>query len=145
MKICSKCSEPKPTNQFYKCGGGYRRTWCKSCNKTLRRTSYAEQDVRYGMLWRAQYRTKIHNLPAMNITIADFEVPTHCPILGIPLFVGKKGGGDNSPSLDQIVPGDGYVKGNVQVMSTKANAMKSNATPEELLSFANWVKQIYGN
>jgi hypothetical protein len=44
-----------------------------------------------------------------------------------------------SPSLDKIDPEKGYVKGNVMWMSQLANAMKNNATKEELKQFANWV------
>ena len=38
----------------------------------------------------------------------------------------------------------GYVRGNVTVMSMKANIMKGDATPEELLQFAEWVLRTYG-
>ena len=48
-----------------------------------------------------------------------------------------------SPSLDRIDPNKGYVKGNVQVISRLANIMKSNASPEELRAFANWVNTNY--
>ena len=40
--------------------------------------------------------------------------------------------GDDSPSLDRIVSSLGYVKGNIRVISYKANRVKSNATLEEL-------------
>ena len=49
------------------------------------------------------------------ITKDDIVIPSHCPVLGIPLFqtLGKKGGGDHSPSLDKVRPELGYVPGNV--------------------------------
>jgi hypothetical protein len=65
-----------------------------------------------------------------------------CPSLGVELVYGSGNGGSaeyNSASLDRIVPSLGYVRGNVQVLSARANAMKSDASPEELLLFANWV------
>ena len=43
----------------------------------------------------------------------------------------SKGTSPASPSLDQIVPGLGYVKGNVQVISHRANTLKSDGTLEE--------------
>jgi hypothetical protein len=49
-----------------------------------------------------------------------------------------------SPSLDRIKPELGYVPGNIQVISARANVMKNDATPEELLAFANWVYRTYG-
>lgn len=39
---------------------------------------------------------------------------------------------DNSPSLDIIIPSKGYVKGNVWVISNRANRAKSNLSLEEL-------------
>jgi hypothetical protein len=46
---------------------------------------------------------------------------------------------DNTSSLDKIIPELGYVKGNVQWLSQKANTMKSNATRTELENFAQWI------
>jgi hypothetical protein len=37
-----------------------------------------------------------------------------------------------SPSLDRIDNALGYVKGNVRIISFRANALRSNATLEEL-------------
>ena len=37
----------------------------------------------------------------------------------------------DSPSLDRIVPELGYVKGNIRVISNRANHLKSDATLEE--------------
>ena len=48
-----------------------------------------------------------------------------------------------SASLDRINTDKGYVKGNVQWISTKANTLKSNAHPYDLLRLANFlVKQL---
>lgn len=93
----------------------------------------------------AKNRAKRDFLP-FDLTLKDVpSVPTHCPILGLELQVkrGSKGGAQNSPSLDRIDPNLGYVTGNVQWLSQRANAMKSNATPEELLRFAAWVYKEY--
>jgi hypothetical protein len=66
---------------------------------------------------------------------------TKCPVFGIDLDWSKSNGvvRHNTPSLDKIVPELGYVKGNVQWLSQKANTMKSNATQEQLVQFANWI------
>jgi hypothetical protein len=67
--------------------------------------------------------------------------PDNCPVFGFTLSWGSsnKTINQNSPSLDKIIPELGYTKGNVQWLSSLANAMKQNATPEQLKQFANWV------
>jgi hypothetical protein len=92
------------------------------------------------ILQGAKGRAKKHGIE-FNLETSDIIIPKVCPILNIPLqrAVGKGCKLDNSPSLDRIDPTKGYVKGNVWVISQKANAMKSNASKEELIKFANWV------
>lgn len=96
----------------------------------------------YSVLKNTESRCRKNGTP-FNLTkeYVDSITPTHCPILGYLLVrqVGKVGASYNSPSIDRIVPSKGYIIGNVQIISNKANTMKSNATPEELLMFANWI------
>lgn len=66
------------------------------------------------------------------LTREDLEMPTHCPVLGIPLVLGEVHGQPNSPSLDRLDPSGGYTPDNVRVISWRANRLKSDATPEEL-------------
>lgn len=53
---------------------------------------------------------------------------------------------DNLMSVDRINSKLGYIKGNVQVISNKANRMKNDASIEELLIFSkNAIKMHEGN
>lgn len=74
-----------------------------------------------------------------NIEIEDIIIPEVCPVFGIPLFASIGAATDNSPSLDRIDNTKGYVKGNVQVLSNKANRLKGDATPEEIKRLAEWL------
>ena len=75
-----------------------------------------------------------------NIEPSDIVVPGECPLLGIPLIIGTGGGlTDNSPSIDRIDSTKGYEKGNVWVISGRANRIKNDATPEELMRIATLV------
>ena len=96
------------------------------------------------MYRRAKARAAAKDLP-FDIEPSDIVIPTHCPILGLPLehHRGRSGAFKASPSLDRIEPELGYVKGNVRVVSQLANAMKGAASPEELLAFADWVYAEY--
>lgn len=90
------------------------------------------------ILDRARRRAREKKL-MFSIDVTDIDIPTHCPILGLPLLRNEGVNGKNSPSLDRIDSTKGYIKGNVQVISQLANRMKSNASPEEMLAFAKWV------
>lgn len=94
----------------------------------------------------AKHRAKKHNLP-FDIVETDIIIPENCPVLDIPIKVNVDsgcGGRKDSISLDRIIPEKGYVRGNIQVISHLANSMKSSATPDELLKFADWIYKTYG-
>jgi hypothetical protein len=78
-----------------------------------------------------------------NIEISDIVIPETCPILGLPIKKLIDGNRDLSPSLDRIDNAKGYIKGNIQVISFKANAMKLTANKDELINFSNWVRENY--
>ncbi len=83
------------------------------------------------ILWyKAKERAKEQQLP-FDLTPEDLLVPKICPVLGIPLIHGKGKWADNSPTVDRILPGLGYIKGNVCVISWRANDLKKNGTLEE--------------
>lgn len=84
------------------------------------------------------YRAKKLGVP-FDLTADDIKLPKECPILGIPLIVcasGHLGPKMNSPSVDRIIPSKGYVKGNVIVVSMRANVLKKDATVSELKKLA---------
>lgn len=68
-------------------------------------------------------------------------IPDTCPIFNTPfIFIGGKKMRLDSPTLDRIKPELGYVKGNVAVISAKANAIKSSATADEIQAVADWLR-----
>lgn len=142
-KRCSKCRQVLPVEQFYK--NASRRDGldhqCKQCGNQSRnqyaiKNSIVVQTAK--MIQRARDRAKKKNLPFdIDHDYIRSIVPTHCPIFGMPLeWSSRRGNGSiplmNSPSLDRIDPSKGYVKGNVWIISNKANSIKNNATHDEL-------------
>ena len=84
------------------------------------------------MLIAAKYRAKKRGL-VFEISTADVDMPTTCPLLGIALVRSKTGRMcPTSPSLDRKDSTKGYVPGNVWIISWRANWLKNNATLEEL-------------
>lgn len=69
-----------------------------------------------------------------DVCIDDLVLPQKCPLLGIEInyAVNGRGARDDSPSIDRIDNSKGYVKGNVWVVSWRANRLKSNASLDEL-------------
>ena len=54
----------------------------------------------------------------------------------------EKGITESSPTLDRIIPEKGYVPGNIIVVSNKANGIKSNATPDEIIKVGKFYKKL---
>lgn len=156
---CTECSlqriqkwraDPKNTKHRRK----YRNEWSKANPDKVRRsrqkiqprlTARKNEDRRTNVLkylvYQAKRRAKAKGLP-FDITPADLVMPTHCPIFGIRFEVGRGRQVDASATLDRIVPSKGYVKGNVQVISAKANRMKNDASLEELKALVEYLSQL---
>lgn len=98
-------------------------------------------DIAYRMLSAAKNRAKKEGIP-FNIELSDITIPEYCPALGIPLKcnTNSSGSNDNSPTLDKLVPSLGYVKGNVRVISKRANMIKTNANYQEILAVGTWLR-----
>ena len=79
----------------------------------------------------AKQRAQNKNLD-FNIEPSDITLPETCPLLEIPLDSHYGSAQDNSYSIDRIDSTKGYIKGNVWVISKRANTLKNNATLEEL-------------
>lgn len=94
------------------------------------------------MLRAARYRAKRKGIP-FSITEADITIPAVCPVLGIPLelAIGTGGAAPNSPSLDRLDSSKGYTADNVCVISYRANALKNNATEQELEAVLTYVRR----
>jgi hypothetical protein len=95
------------------------------------RKSYIKNATRH--IWgNLKARAKKQGIP-FDLEESDVVAPECCPVLGIKL---ERSGGlgrlDSSPSVDRIIPSLGYVKGNVVVISYRANRIKNDATLEEL-------------
>ena len=99
-------------------------------------------DRRYKMFHNAKHRAKKKGLP-FTITMEDIVIPVQCPLLGIELVSTPDKRDPRNPSLDQIDPGKGYTLDNIQVISSRANWLKGDATITELETLlTNWKKQL---
>jgi hypothetical protein len=140
-KRCSKCGEELPLTAFYKHSqskDGFC-TYCKKCKDKRKRAYVKANPIRVqtsAMVSDARNRAKRKHLEFdIDGEYVRSLIVARCPVLGIPLewsTLQGKGVIANSPSLDRIDPTKGYIKGNVWIISYKANTIKNNATHEEL-------------
>lgn len=159
-KLCSVCDCYKPTTHFhYRKDNKKYRTDCDSCRSAKHKKYYREQyketaktksrqfrerDQRLALLSSARHSARIKKLN-FNLTLEDIEIPEFCPFLGIKLTnIQGKGRVDSNASVDRIDPTKGYVKGNVQILSLRANFMKRDASQQELVTFCKNVLKIFG-
>lgn len=107
-----------------------------------RNRKWTTKNPKSRMLIDARSRAKKRGL-LFDLTLEDIVVPEFCPVLGFRLVASSTFGrpARNSPSLDQINPGKGYTKGNVWVISWRANKLKSDASLEELTRLAAAVQE----
>lgn len=136
-KECAGCGKPlhnKSQNRFCRVN--------PDCQKDFLRDQYSRNKVsnfNRHSYHAAKRRAKIDGRP-FNITLEDLPpIPDVCPALGIPITILNNRTLANSVSLDCIIPEKGYVKGNIQWLSYRANSMKRDASREELEAFAKWI------
>lgn len=132
---CTECQEERDLSHFYVCQGE-RFPICHRCLFVgvpeglvpyLRRTWY-----------NLKKRAKDKGWP-FTLLPRDISVPQTCPVLGIPIdfVIGDR---RDSPSIDRIDGKKGYVPENIKVISNRANALKSDASVEELEAVLHYVR-----
>jgi hypothetical protein len=74
--------------------------------------------------------------------LAD-KLPDVCPVFGIPLVYGNKNlRCDNSASVDRLDSTKPYCKGNVNIVSFRANRIKNDGTLAELKQLVAWLESL---
>ena len=101
-------------------------------------------------LWkRARSRAQLQHL-AFDISPDDVVIPETCPVFGFKLESaygkgigrGAQNAQPNSPTLDRLEPAKGYVKGNIYVISQRANVLKRDASLQELEQLVCWLRRV---
>lgn len=111
--------------------------------KDRERIHSSELSYRKSMLRSAKARALKFNLE-FNIDLDDIVLPKVCPLLNIPLSINSSNK-DYSYSLDKIDPKKGYVKGNVWVISFRANKIKNDASLSELELLTSNLRKYINN
>ena len=101
---------------------------------------WREKSPRNVLLMKAKSNAKRKGLDC-DLTLDDIMLPEFCPVLGIKLeYKGEGSRTDATATIDRMDNEKGYVKGNVVVVSWRANWLKSDATIPELIALANFYR-----
>ena len=104
--------------------------------KEAQKQKYRANPLKY-LIYAAKARAEKFGLD-FNLTETSLTMPDFCPVFGKPFVVGNR---DLAPSLDRIRPEQGYVEGNVAVISFRANRLKMNASLAELKQLVSWLEK----
>ena len=104
--------------------------------------SLREHGPEYILWYKSRKRAQASGIP-FAIEPDDIKMRTYCPYLDIKLEFNQGQHQASSYTLDRIDNTKGYVPGNIEVISFKANQMKSNASSRELLFFARAILERF--
>lgn len=150
-KECRGCLEVLPLSSFptRKDRSGRLRPYCKECLNSAQKSRY-EHHKRTNPFKhrcsRARTRAKFLGVD-FDLTAKDLEViwTGVCPVFGTELNLNTDRKDENAAELDRFYPEVGYVKGNVNWISRRANRLKNNVTQEELKKLLEWMEHVESN
>ena len=120
----------------------YNRAWYAENLKGEAQTPKTLSEKKKKLWYMARSRAKARGID-FDFEIDDIEWPDKCPVFGIDLdyFVTDKAS-PNSPSLDRTDSSKGYVRGNVRVISWRANVLKKDATTTEMIALGEYARRV---
>ncbi len=113
--------------------------WVEARKESVRRWRTNNREA--SMLCAAKARAKRLGLE-FDLDLSDIVIPKKCPVLGIDLKFTEGKQNQGTPALDRIDNSKGYIKGNVAVISHKANRVKSDLSFEEIKSLYLYAKPL---
>lgn len=102
--------------------------------------AYKRKNPEWRLYWSAKVSAASRGRE-FDLEITDFVIPTHCPVFGFEMHPGDGARTDASPSVDRIDNTRGYVKGNIQIISWRANRLKCDATADELQKLVDYMRR----
>jgi hypothetical protein len=137
LGTCKKCGEVPTHKEFWTTRGGD--------GKGSRENAYYTEGPEM-LMWLSSRNSAKSRGIKFTISVDDITIPTHCPLLGTKLVktLGKGLDINTTASLDRKDNTKGYVKGNVWVVSYRANTIKNNATLGELRQIVSGLEKEIG-
>ena len=148
-KVCNSCEQSLNLSKFsliekWNINSDTKNT-CKKCSIKIRQTEKLNRDWKVDAA-RLLYKNIKSRCKRMgrefSIDIKDIIIPEKCPVFGFELKREDRETWMCAPSVDRIDSSKGYIKGNVTVVSRRANILKKDATLEELEQLFNYYKTL---
>jgi hypothetical protein len=148
-KVCKKCNQSLNLNKFsliekWNPNSDTKNT-CKKCSAKLNEKNRRDRDwkVDAARLLYSNIKSRCKRLGReFSIEIEDIIIPEKCPVFGFELKRENRETWMCAPSVDRIDSSKGYIKGNVTVVSRRANILKRDATIGELEQLFNYYKTL---
>lgn len=115
----------------------YHKKYARNNYSTENRRERYRNNITTELLNHAKNRAKRKNLE-FNLKKEDIIIPEYCPVFGTKIGFHNK---HDVPTLDRIDNNKGYIKGNIQVISSKANRLKNNGSIEEFLKIITYMER----
>lgn len=136
--LCRACRSVRTTQT--------RDQFKNRCSSSMWRKRLCEEEPEKLLWFRAKTRANKYHIE-FNIEPSDIVIPKICPILGIPISLNIFSDSEKvtynnpgTPSLDRVDSTKGYIKGNVAVISYRANTIKNCGTAEEHQKIAEFIR-----
>lgn len=163
-KVCNGCRKELPLEAFNKDNSRSdgRRSRCRECDAAYFQRNYQDPEWKkqhnkrakdrrirlknedpkelwaYDAIANARQRARKAALQCnIDLDYVRSLVVDTCPLLGLPILYAGAVVSDNSATLDRKNPALGYTRGNIAVISHRANRLKSDASIEELQILLN--------
>ena len=148
-KVCKECNQSLNLNKFsliekWNTNSGTKNT-CKKCSIKIRQTEKLNRDwkVDAARLLYKNIKSRCKRIQReFSIELEDIIIPEKCPVFGFELKREDKQTWMCAPSVDRIDSSKGYIKGNITVVSRRANILKRDATIDELEQLLNYYKTL---
>ena len=149
-RVCDVCNVEKNLNHFSlldktRIKTMERKITCKNCSKALNERERRNRDWKIDAA-RLLYKNIKSRCKRMgrefSIELEDILIPEKCPVFGFNLKREDRETWMFAQSVDRIDSSKGYIKGNVTVVSRRANILKRDATLEELEQLFNYYKTL---
>ena len=148
-KVCDNCEQSLNLSKFSLIEkwniNSDTKNICKKCSIKIKQTEKLNRDwkVDAAKLLYSNIKSRCKRIGReFSIELDDIIIPKKCPVFGFDLKREDRETWMCAPSVDRIDSSKGYIKGNVTVVSRRANILKRDATVEELEQLFNYYKTL---